>query len=274
MLKQILLLAGRQCLLILAVSIPTLITGLADMLKSPALLLIVDVLAIALCLFVYRFMMGRFGAAVPAGLHAVDWRRRFTQGCVLGAILALIYFVPTYLGFFKVEIPASYHVLNNLLIAMAYSLTAGFIEEIIFRGIIFGLSEPVLGTGIALAMQAALFGLAHLARPDVQWADVAEMMCAGLLFGAAYVVTRTLWLSIGMHFAFDWLVMLQPGAIEAMDKKSIPYTATEMILLTLFACLEIAIAWRMLKQAREQGKWVAPVWKMPAVAKIAENESA
>jgi uncharacterized protein len=277
MLKKILLLAGQIFLFILAVSLPALIAAAFDEhFKSPILALVSNIAAIVASIYAYKFIMGWFSAPVPSGLNLENWRPRFIQGGSLGAILALAYFLFEFFGFFPTEKPTDFNFLNNFALALGISLMAGFLEEITFRGIIFGLSEKVLGTSIAIVVQAVLFGIAHILRPDVQMIDIIELTSAGLLFGAAYVVTRTLWFSIGMHFTFDWLGMLQPGAIEAMEKKGIPYTTTEIGLLMLFALVEIVIAWHMLKKARAEGKWQEPVWRIPPVpaAQVTENETA
>ena len=54
----------------------------------------------------------------------------------------------------------------------------------------------------ALVISAALFGVVHLGSPNATlYTAVAISLEAGLLLGAAYVLTRGLWLPIGIHFA-------------------------------------------------------------------------
>jgi uncharacterized protein len=90
----------------------------------------------------------------------------------------------------------------TLLVAMG--LLPGFFEEIIMRGIVFRISEESLGTWLALAISALLFGGLHLINPNATWfAALFIAVEAGILLGAAYIVTRRLWLPIGMHFAWN-----------------------------------------------------------------------
>ena len=81
-------------------------------------------------------------------------------------------------------------------------------QEIAVRGYIFQTLERRWGTGIALAGSAAFFGLAHLGSPvegltTVQWLVGPAFITieTGLLFTAAYLLTRRLWLPIGIHWA-------------------------------------------------------------------------
>lgn len=79
------------------------------------------------------------------------------------------------------------------------------VEEILFRGVLFRLPERALGTRLALVVSAAIFALAHLPNEGVTLLAVVNTALAGLLFAAAYLVTRRLWLPIGMHFAWNFV---------------------------------------------------------------------
>lgn len=79
------------------------------------------------------------------------------------------------------------------------------VEEILFRGVLFRLPERALGTRLALVVSAAIFALAHLPNAGVTALAVANTALAGLLFAAAYLVTRRLWLPVGMHFAWNFV---------------------------------------------------------------------
>lgn len=88
---------------------------------------------------------------------------------------------------------------------LAMGVISGSSEEILFRGIIFRHLESVLGSGAALAITSALFGVAHLANPGATWfAALAIAMEAGILLGAAYLYTRRLWLAMGIHAAWNF----------------------------------------------------------------------
>jgi uncharacterized protein len=88
--------------------------------------------------------------------------------------------------------------------ALVANVPSGFIQEIIFRGVIFRIIEDRLGAWWALAISAVLFGLIHLtsAVASVQ-SVIAITLQAGILLGAAYMLTHRLWLPIGIHVAWD-----------------------------------------------------------------------
>ena len=84
-------------------------------------------------------------------------------------------------------------------------------QEVAVRGYIFQTLERRWGTGIALAGSAAFFGLAHLGSPvegltTVQWLVGPAFIGVetGLLFTAAYLLTRRLWLPIGIHWGWNF----------------------------------------------------------------------
>jgi CAAX protease family protein len=88
---------------------------------------------------------------------------------------------------------------------LAFSLMSGYTEEILARGILFRITEDALGTWLALAVSAAVFGFAHLSNPDATVAASAMIgLEAGVLLGICYVLTRRLWLAIGVHAAWNF----------------------------------------------------------------------
>lgn len=94
---------------------------------------------------------------------------------------------------------------GTALAALASALGAGFVEEVVFRGVLFRIVEEGLGTWISLALTAALFGSLHLMAPDATaQGAVAIALSAGVLL-AAYVLTRRLWLAIGIHAAWNFV---------------------------------------------------------------------
>lgn len=82
----------------------------------------------------------------------------------------------------------------------------GIFEETLFRGILFRLLEEGLGSWIALTITALFFGLSHWGNPNATlWSSVAIALEAGVLFGAVYMATRSLWVAMGLHTAWNFL---------------------------------------------------------------------
>lgn len=81
---------------------------------------------------------------------------------------------------------------------------AGVGEEIVSRGVIFRIVEEGLGTWAALLLSAAVFGGLHIWNPNATaWSALAIALEAGLLFGLLYHVTRSLWVCMGAHAAWN-----------------------------------------------------------------------
>ena len=88
---------------------------------------------------------------------------------------------------------------------LSLAVFSGVFEETLFRGVLFRHIEAMLGSWAALAITSALFGAAHLANPGATpFAALAVAMEAGILLGAAYLLTRRLWLAVGIHAAWNF----------------------------------------------------------------------
>jgi membrane protease YdiL (CAAX protease family) len=95
---------------------------------------------------------------------------------------------------------------SRLAKACAEMLVVALAEEIVFRGVLFRIPERALGTRTALILSSVLFALAHLPNEHITVLAVANTAAAGLMFGAAYLATRRLWLPVGIHFAWNFLL--------------------------------------------------------------------
>lgn len=92
-----------------------------------------------------------------------------------------------------------------MLPAFTSAISAGVYEELVFRGIVFRITEEALGTWVAMLVSAALFGFIHLLNPHANLhGAIAIIFEAGVLLAAAYLVTRRLWFPIGLHTAWNF----------------------------------------------------------------------
>jgi len=84
-------------------------------------------------------------------------------------------------------------------------IMAALLEELLFRGILFRWVEEFAGSWAALIVTAALFGLVHRSNPNATWfSSFAIAMEAGILLGGAYMLTRSLWMPMGLHAAWNF----------------------------------------------------------------------
>ncbi|WP_068080170.1 CPBP family intramembrane glutamic endopeptidase [Novosphingobium rosa] len=95
--------------------------------------------------------------------------------------------------------------LGRLWAMLGMAALSGVGEELLFRGVILRQMEKMVGTWGALAFTSAFFGIAHLGNAGATWfAALAIALEAGLLLGAAYLLTRRLWLAIGIHSGWNF----------------------------------------------------------------------
>ncbi len=83
---------------------------------------------------------------------------------------------------------------------------APIIEEIFFRGLVQRALEPVLGAVGAVAIQAVLFGAAHLqidASASLNLQILVGVACGGAVLGTAFQLTRRLGTSMVAHALFN-----------------------------------------------------------------------
>jgi membrane protease YdiL (CAAX protease family) len=168
--------------------------------------LIMAVAASAAMLLVGRFVEKSSLAGMGFGPGG---GRELPAGFVAGAtLLSFVVGVMALLGWYRMAqrpMPIASGALGREFFgAVLLFLLVGIFEEVFFRGIVFRLLEQWLGTWIAVALNAALFGWVHHNNPGATWASTVGIAIeAGVLLAATFVVTRNLWAAIGMHWAWN-----------------------------------------------------------------------
>jgi len=81
----------------------------------------------------------------------------------------------------------------------------GVFEEIIFRGIIFRITENMLGTFYALLISSLLFSVMHFANSGFSLiSGVAIFLHLGLLTGILFSLTKNIWYPIFLHIGWNF----------------------------------------------------------------------
>jgi membrane protease YdiL (CAAX protease family) len=135
-----------------------------------------------------------------SGTRAV---RELSLGFALGALLfSMTVAILGALGVFQITGNNGWQTMFAILPA---SILSGVLEEVLIRGIVFRILEKSLGSWIALGISAVVFGLLHLFNPGATLLNAAAISIeAGVLLAAAYMLTRRLWLCIGIHIAWNF----------------------------------------------------------------------
>ncbi|MBL8312184.1 MAG: CPBP family intramembrane metalloprotease [Rubrivivax sp.] len=164
---------------------------------------------------------------------------------------------------------------SYLLPAIAMAVSSGVFEEVLFRGVLFFSVEKWFGTWAALVVTSLVFGLSHMANPQATLEGALFIAVeAGVLLGAAVVLTRKLWLGIGFHFAWNYTQQgvfsgivsgndAAPGWIRATIRGPDYLTGgqfgVESSVLALVLCTTTGVV--MLVMAHRRGLIVPPSWK-------------
>jgi membrane protease YdiL (CAAX protease family) len=191
-------------LFILATAGATLISKLLPPMAPNVARAVKGVVGIGLMLAFYKLVIVRLGerprddlpfAAAPRGL-GIGIAIGFLLFCALVGIAALF-------DVYNIVGPGDARELVKDLIGM--TIVAAFMEELLFRGILFRFVEEFAGSWAALIVTSALFGLAHIFNANATWiSSLAIMVEAGALLGGAYLLARNLWVPMGLHAAWNF----------------------------------------------------------------------
>lgn len=129
--------------------------------------------------------------------------RELGTGVLVGTVLCVLCFVILMLlGTYRID---GVNPVLVVLPALTMAISSGVLEELMWRGGLFRILEDWLGSWIALAASALVFGLSHYAPVEgALWGAIAITVEAGLLLAATYMVTRRLWACIGLHMAWNF----------------------------------------------------------------------
>jgi hypothetical protein len=92
-----------------------------------------------------------------------------------------------------------------MLVSALPLIVAALAEEALFRGYPLQTFSRARLAWIGVLLTLLLFGYVHLQNPNVvPGASFANTALAGLWLAVAYLRTRSLWLPLGVHWAWNW----------------------------------------------------------------------
>lgn len=150
----------------------------------------------------YLLLVGPLGRRPGVGLRGPGKLTELGAGLLAGtALISLAVGLIALLGGYRVT---GFSASPQLLAPLAIGIGAGVIEEILFRGILLRVLDAWLGSWAALGITSLLFGLIHMTNPGASLVTALGLVVeAGVLLGAAYLLTRRLWFAIGLHIAWN-----------------------------------------------------------------------
>lgn len=127
----------------------------------------------------------------------------FLTGSLVGSFLmATVYWALWALGMARFSGGTGF---EGLAVAIIYNLATAMGEELLFRAVLFRVTEEVAGTTAAIGISAAIFGLMHAANPGATAFGIGALTIEfGIMMALAYVLTRNIWLAVGIHMAWNF----------------------------------------------------------------------
>lgn len=170
---------------------------------SRSLMLGVAIVASAVCA---RVLERRSFASIGFRLHP-GWGRDLFLGSLMGtatlALAVLISYVAGAVGFSVLTSSPGLWVKRFLLLTFVIFVAAAA-EEVLFRGFAFQALLHNLGPAAAILITSLAFALLHVNNPNATVFSTVNVALAGVWLGAAYLVTKSLWLATGLHFAWNF----------------------------------------------------------------------
>jgi len=163
-----------------------------------------DLVAIPLLILVYELVIRRMGEHPRDDFRDRHALRNLVFGLGTGFIVfSAAVAVAALVGVYRLQGEGD---LSGLLPALlASALFPAVSEEMLFRGIIFRWTEEWGGSWVALVASSVLFGAAHAFNPGSSWVATSFIAIeAGVLLGGAYMLTRSLWMPMGLHAAWNF----------------------------------------------------------------------
>ncbi|MFC6023781.1 CPBP family intramembrane glutamic endopeptidase [Plantactinospora solaniradicis] len=91
------------------------------------------------------------------------------------------------------------------------ALIGSVLEELVFRYLALRGLQLLIGSVAASAVTALAFGSLHLVSPYATLLGGIAATAAGLMFNAAYLATRTMWLPLALHIGWNLVTVVAVG---------------------------------------------------------------
>ena len=200
-----------------------------------------------------------------------SWKE-FGKGFLITAFLVCIVVTVLYvLGNYQVREWNS----NKLIVSDLFMkfLMGALIEEILFRLIVFKLTEELLGTWIAFGIQVLFFGFSHgLNENATIFTSFAVAIIGGVLYTSAFMYNRRLWIVLGLHTGWNFLqsgVFGMPNSGSPYEGLIIPNVqgkewltggsfGIEGSYIAIVLCLIVGVYF--LIKAKNANQIVSPIW--------------
>lgn len=178
------------------------------------------------------------------------------------------------LGLYRIE---GMNPVSVLLPTLWAAPLAPVFEELVFRGALFRIVEEIFGGWLALVVSSVVFGLVHLSNEGESFFGIASIILVfGPLLAAPFMLTRRLWMGIGIHLAWNFTMgKIFSGSVSGNAAPTglfkTTFTGPEWLtggnagmegsIIAILVSATASVVF--LVMAVRRGMIVPPVWKRP-----------
>jgi uncharacterized protein len=131
-----------------------------------------------------------------------------------------------------------------------YNIKSVLFEELIFRGVLLVLLMKRFGNGGALLLSSLAFGVYHwftfevLGQPLTMLVVLCITGLAGVLYGYAFIRTRSMYAAIGLHFGWNFVqsVLFSAGNIgKGILVERLPLSEVQVSMFTYMVVMYLPL---------------------------------
>ena len=105
---------------------------------------------------------------------------------------------------FEVELTPAEGRFNSLLLIGTLSLSTAVFEELIFRYWLTSyLMKRLKGVVLTILISSAVFALLHMGNNHITFFAICSHLLGGIVYATAFVLSKSIWLPIGLHFGWN-----------------------------------------------------------------------
>ncbi|GFZ30332.1 hypothetical protein CSC2_08580 [Clostridium zeae] len=162
------------------------------------------------------------------------------SGMIFGILNFSVLMIALYImGYAKYEGSGFGHYPTNVLIDFVFNvfimaIFAAVCEEIFFRGVLLNYLNKYKGKTFAVIVSSLIFSLPHFSRYGSLTA-LAYIFIMGIVLGYCYIITQSLYVSIGLHFTTNFLTsLINPGQISVIIIELNPNITSDQLSIIIF----------------------------------------
>ncbi|MFN3891556.1 MAG: lysostaphin resistance A-like protein [Beijerinckiaceae bacterium] len=180
--------------------------------------LVVVAWMIAFTLAAYIVFAQAVELRAPNEVSLPGMARELGAGMLLGAgLYTACVVVLMALGYYRID---GFNDPAILFGVLWFAASSGFFEELIFRGVLFRITQEVFGSWVGVIVSSLTFGLVHLNNEGATLKGVMFIAIeTGPALAACYMLTGRLWLGIGLHAAWNFT---QSGVFSGINSGNEP----------------------------------------------------